>query len=274
MKSFLIVLAISSLSLQGIGSVVSERQVTEEGSLMRGIRAFFQFYQIKHDGSLPTNWAMLNEEILPEGWRKREKQFREFGELKGFTNSIYEKYVFINPGLPISLRVMNPEARLSPLEESPILFMSASSVPAYDGLYRYVVYQQGSNLYSDSIKEDKIQKAFAKANRQIPIPPPALTTINAAEEAAEAERERENEKALEKFKREHPEDFTNEIPRQEGRRSSRLQVFAGSNIVSTNASQLAPAELGTRRSVWLWLGFAVIVGLGIAFIRFRREKKS
>lgn len=241
MKVFFTALVASSFLLHGLGSVVSEKQQREEGNLISGVRSHFQFYQIKNDGSLPTNWTMLKEWFTPAGWGTREEQFRElFGEMKRFTNSIYEKYVFINPGVSIFL-----------YEDSLILFMSAAPVPTAGGLYRYAVYYEGTNLISGSIKEERIQKAFAKANRTIPIPSPAPSAIDQAKVAAEKEFFRYSRESFAKFRKERPELFEGEVelPRESPPRRSQFRP-PDKGSVTNEGKTIAAAE--PAKSTW-WL---------------------
>ena len=91
-----------------------------------------------------------------------QEKFREFGASAGFTNSIYEKYVVLAPGLT------------NHAIKGEMILMSARPFPDLDGrLIRIVIWRAGAEDYrSTEIAEGRIQEIFQEMNRPIPAPVP------------------------------------------------------------------------------------------------------
>jgi len=248
-----------------IAKTISELQTKTENRLINGIKMGFQMCEATFPGQTPTAWEKLREFIFPITFGEFETQFREFGTFKGFTNSIYEKYVFLNPGVPIQLR-----------EEASILFMSSSPVSEPGGIYRYAVYRQGSNLLSGSIPESKIQQAFAAADRQIPPPPPAPSAIDPLQEAAQAKMLRNLEEVQAEFLREHPEVLRGEMPRERKIQPAKKAKSVHSNFPvlpsETNSTSGAVAVTDAPILNHWWVLLAVLVAGAILFLLLRRGK--
>jgi hypothetical protein len=104
------------------------------------------------DGTMDlSRWHIMHPARL-------ESDFRKFGQHAGFTNSFYEKYVRVPPG--VTNRAFPQEA----------IFMNAYPVPDYDGGYgRYVIWREGPQDYRNNwAPESQIQEAFKRAG--VPIP--------------------------------------------------------------------------------------------------------
>ena len=127
-------------------------------------------FAIEHENQHPSGWDQIVPYITTKGLIDFEVKFKSFGKAAGFTNSLFEKYVFLNPGVWV--------AHWQPAQDGQgiqrfILMMSAQPVPISANVrVRFVIYQEESEVRWSSISEEAIQRAFAEAARQIPQPQP------------------------------------------------------------------------------------------------------
>ena len=174
---------------RGFGDPMSQKQTKPENMMMEAIALLFRVYGATHNGVFPATWESLQETSGTSFWHNKELEFREFGDNKGFTNSIFEKYVFVSPPVKVaSLKEFTGyTGPVSPFDPAHILFMSA--VPLQEGTdwVRWAVFLRESNLYGGQILENRVQKSFELAGRTIPIAAPAVSAIDPAKVAAEEE---------------------------------------------------------------------------------------
>jgi hypothetical protein len=135
-------------------------QYEAEAKAIFGIMRMLAHYDLEHPNARPTNLSQLflvSEQDYPYEWGR---QFRTYGNNAGFTNSIYEKYVFFPPG--ITNRRVTGE----------IVLMNAHPYPANNGeLQRTIVSKSAEGYHREPIGEDLIQTLFKEAGVVVPKPP-------------------------------------------------------------------------------------------------------
>jgi hypothetical protein len=161
-----VVVAMAITLLVGCGRKISKLHTLEStaaGAIAHALISYEGFYP----GVGITNLPQAFEATRLNGWHiqhpaRLELDFRKFGKYAGFTNSFYEKYVPVPPG--VTNRAFPKEA----------MFMNAQLVPGHDGRYgRYVIWREGPQDYRNNwVPESQIQEAFKRAGVPIPQPTP------------------------------------------------------------------------------------------------------
>jgi hypothetical protein len=123
---------------------------------------------INNNHAIPTNMSQLQNWLTVEGWAWWEEKFKEFGEHAGFSNSIFEKYVFLPSGVFFQIRSKTFEAVL----------MNAQ--PFSDGrgaTNRWVIHRTGEVINRSLLPEEKVQGMLRRAGIDAPKPPPMISAI-------------------------------------------------------------------------------------------------
>ena len=147
------------------GSGCRERpaQVAVKQQTLQRLTGLLRFYDIDFPGVRPTNFSQVFLDLQRPYPHGIDSQFRAFGAHAGFTNSFYEKYIFLPPGL--SHRMIEGE----------ILLLNAQPFPDRDGkLGRMVLSKLGAGHASYRINwilEPRIQQIFQEAGIKVPKPP-------------------------------------------------------------------------------------------------------
>ena len=236
--------------LWGLGRSITDKQSGTENQFLNALISGFGMYQATHEGVLATNWTMLSEWFNDDFWPSWEKKFGTFGKQKGFTNSIFEKYVWVKPGVVV--------VTTQPPKE--ILLMS--SVPLQEGtnLIRRAILLEGTNIVERHIPEDFVQKSFQIAGRAIPGPDPSLFPAAARTNAANEPPAAPSIEAATPLEGQIPSTLSS--AKENG--SSPLLPATTNEIVA-----LAPAS---QPRSW-WVIVAVIMG-SVLFLVLRRRKSS
>lgn len=260
-----ILLLFACIALMSLNSpAATHTQDSAENSLLKTIATAFKIHAGSNEGQFPTNWSMLQTVLKPRMWYDEELKFREFGENKGFTNSIYEKYVFVPPGVKM------PAIYKGAPPQGDILFMAAAPYQSAnsDVLLRSVIHRRdGTNVIPTPYVEERIQKLFQEHGVAIPSADPMSSAIDP--EIVRAERDFVN-KANEDWYRAHPED------RPFLRGTSAPGPYVGSNRPSPEPHSLSAATTEVPpRPPRRWLSIAVFAGLGgIAFLLVRASRRK
>lgn len=116
---------------------------------------------------LPAKREDLQPMFDPSVWGQMERQYLRLPiHLRGFTNSIYERYVFVAP--PLEARLGRPDSQVR-------IFMLTSQ-PRHTGGTNYLrtaFWFDGNQVGSGSVQETKVQELFSAANRPLPQVLPA-----------------------------------------------------------------------------------------------------
>ena len=136
-----------------------EEQYIAEGQTAHKVVSLLQMFQIENPGTRPTNLIQLfggENGRYPHAWHQR---FQAYGKDAGFTNSIFEKYLFLPNG--ITNRLIQGEA----------LVMNAQPFSNAQGRGRIVISRVGLDVndYRRTwIEENRIQGIFAQLGVEIP----------------------------------------------------------------------------------------------------------
>jgi hypothetical protein len=134
---------------------------------MNRLWLLLDLYSHEHPESRVTNLQQIfsaAEQGYPHHFHRR---FLAFGENAGFTNSFYEKYTFLPPGVT------------SRWTEGDILLMNARPYPGpYGGMARGVISKADKVYHQKQLEEERIQQLFREAGilepkpDSMPPPPP------------------------------------------------------------------------------------------------------
>jgi hypothetical protein len=115
--------------------------------------------------SRPTNWNEVYPGLKPEAWIRWEQLFLKYPEAeRGFKKSLYEKYVFIEPGIRVPDQSWSTGGDLVMLQVN----------PPKGRTRRFGIWRSDAGYQILPFPESEIQKWFAKAGRPIPSPPDNL----------------------------------------------------------------------------------------------------
>jgi hypothetical protein len=150
-----------------------EEQDEAEGQSILGVMRLPQSHEWEDPGVQVTNLAQLFRvgATYPHDWHRR---LLKFGKHAGFTNSVFEKYIFLPPG--ITNRFVIGE----------IVLMNAKPYPGSDGLERSVVSKAAGVYHWGTYREQYIQQLFRRAlpnPSRHPCPPDARTAGGALSRA-------------------------------------------------------------------------------------------
>src|SRR5829696_3762387 len=153
--------------MSGCGRRVAKLNELEQNAAA-AIERGLMYYEGLYPGVAITNLPQVFEGATRlDQWHilhpaRLDLDFQKFGKDAGFTNSFYEKYVRVPPG--ITNRAFPKEA----------VFMNALPVPDYEGGFgRYVIWREGPQDYRNNwAPESQIQEAFKRAGIPIPRPTP------------------------------------------------------------------------------------------------------
>ncbi len=153
------------LSCWLLGCAPDEKQHVVESQVIFGILRLLPIFEHSHPGVQMTNLAQVVAGLdrdYPYGWHE---QLLRFGKRAGFSNSIYEKYVFFPPGLT------------NRLFEGELVMMNAEPYPDAAGeMGRTLISKEGGVFFRQSIREARVQQLFKDGNvlepKPMPMPPP------------------------------------------------------------------------------------------------------
>lgn len=138
-----------------------EQQHTIEAQTIFGVLRLLPLYEHSYPGVQITNLAQVIAGLqrdYPYGWHERLKRF---GKYAGFTNSIFEKYVFFPPGIT--------NAKF----EGELLLMNAVPYPnAYGEMERTIISKTKDVHHRRTLPEDRIQHLFKETGIAEPKPTP------------------------------------------------------------------------------------------------------
>lgn len=162
-KTLLWTLLISCLP----GCSPAEKQHTVEAQTIFGVIRLLPIYEHSYPAVPITNLAQMItglERDYPYGWHQG---LMRFGKYAGFTNSIYEKYIFFPPG------VTNPKF------EGELLLMNARPYPSANGKMGRTVVSKAAGIYHRNVlREERIQQVFKEAGivepKAVTMPPPPV----------------------------------------------------------------------------------------------------
>ena len=194
MKTLQLWLAVLACGLFS-GCEKQEKQNTAEAQTVLGTMRILKDYDLAHPGVRVTNLSQLfpvGDQIYPHHWHRR---FAAFGKSAGFTNSIYEKYVFFRPG--VTSRWM----------EGDVVFMNTSPYPGPDGLKRSMV-SKGAGVYHwKTLSEDQVQRLLKESGITEPRPavfPPPPPEPPPADATFRKTAEKDLEQAMAEYERRYP----------------------------------------------------------------------
>jgi hypothetical protein len=156
------IFALFAIAVIASGCGSRERQFEAEAQVIMRIVWGLEWHQAEHPHESITNLSHLvaaySQKGYPYAWHDR---FRRFGKHAGFKNSIYEKYIFLPPG--IRGREIAGDA----------VMMNATPYPGLEGeLQRSVVFRINWTYLQDSVSEAFVQQMFKEAG--IPEPRPQV----------------------------------------------------------------------------------------------------
>jgi hypothetical protein len=159
--------AIVLLVLSGCGRKMARLHELEANSA-GAIERCLSRYEATHPGLNITNLPqVLNGAMVLNQWHSShpayfEMEFRKLGKYAGFTNSFYEKYIRVPPGVTNQAFPKDP------------IFMNAYPFPDFDGRYgRYVIWREHPQTFRATwARESQVQEAFQRAGVPIPKPSP------------------------------------------------------------------------------------------------------
>jgi hypothetical protein len=135
------------------------KQFEAEAHAIFGLQNLLKEYEAVYPGVRVTNVSQLFIDLdrsYPHEWHQ---QFNGFGNTAGFTNSIYEKYVFFPSG------ITNPKF------EGELLLMNAKPYPSPKGeMERSLVSKSAGVHHWITLREDRIQQFFKEAGIAEPKP--------------------------------------------------------------------------------------------------------
>jgi hypothetical protein len=156
---------ICSLTPLSVGCIKEKPQSYWEHNAARTIIHYMNIYDGLNPGVAKTNVAQIMTNIDNRPYPiELHRELLRFGKHAGFTNSFYEKYVFVPSGMTNLVKHGQP------------LLINSQPFPNRDGqMQRYVIYEivwHGQPAYSYiPLPEDFVQKAFKQAGVTIPEPP-------------------------------------------------------------------------------------------------------
>lgn len=114
------------------------------------------------DGERPTNWNQLSPALRADVWIRYEQEFLQYPEsVRGFKVSLWEKYVFVPPGIDV------PDQSWTSGGD---LVMLQVGGPARSAA-RYALWRNRSGEYEIyPFSQSRIQEWFSKHGRQVPLP--------------------------------------------------------------------------------------------------------
>ena len=161
-------LLITATILLFAGCSRRERQFEAEGQIINEIFRLLPIYETENPGVRITNLAQVftnhtrEAASYPHQWHWRLAAFKEFA---GFTNSVYERYIFFPAGIT-NQRITGE-----------LLFMHATPYPGSNGeMQRKMVAQDADGFHSRTLAEKNVQAMFHELGitqpKSIPMPPP------------------------------------------------------------------------------------------------------
>jgi hypothetical protein len=122
-------------------------QFEAEGQFARDIVRLLTLYEYEHPGQVVTNLSQLFERSGRAYPSDRHQQFMQFGKHSGFTNSIYEKYLFVSG------------AATNQITRGLVVMMNAVPYPGPDGRpQRNVISKAGERFFREEITEEAAQE--------------------------------------------------------------------------------------------------------------------
>ena len=143
-----------------------------------------------NQGIMPTNIIQVQPSLTMEGWAMWENVFRQFGDEAGFSNSIFEKYVFLPPGLKVPVGRVSVDG----------ISMNAKIFLDDQGrAYRWIIYHYGDEIDCGPFAEEKVQEMLLQAGIKVPKPPPMVSAVelDAPRRQEETQRQQEMEEEIE-----------------------------------------------------------------------------
>ncbi len=142
-----------------------QRQFEAEAQTIFSLIKMVESYQIDHLDVRITNFGQVFAGLGKEYPHVWHAQFQAFGTHAGFTNSFFEKYVFLPTGIT-NRRI-----------EGEILFMNARPYPGPDReMKRTLVAKEIDGFVRQSFSENTIQKILSESGviepKPMPMPPP------------------------------------------------------------------------------------------------------
>ena len=156
------------------GCDLRDKQHIAEAQTVLAIMRHLRDYDMANPSVAVTNLSQLfpaGDQVYPHHWHRR---FLAFGKTAGFTNSVFEKYVFFQSGIT------------SRWIEGEVVFMNAKPYPGPDGLERSVVSRTASVFHWKTVSEDRVQRLLNESGVRNPIPitapppPPEPPPVDAA----------------------------------------------------------------------------------------------
>ena len=141
---------------------------------------------------VPTNITQLQNWLTVEGWASWEERFKKFGEQSGFSNSIFEKYVFLPQGITF---------RIGPVVVEAVLMSARPFWDGKGGTNRWVIHRSGEIIDRALLPEYKVQEMFRQADAEMPQPPSMISAIelDAPRRREQAQRQHEMEEEIKRF---------------------------------------------------------------------------
>jgi hypothetical protein len=150
--------------VSGCGIRERQERIAAESEAGARLVKLFWLYEDQFPTQPRTNLAGLFDTVGTGYPSDLHERFRRFGRNAGFSNSFYEKYVFVPPG--ISNAVTGGE----------MILMSAASFPEEDGReVRVVIFRNGFGYDGWGQKwlpEEVVREIFATAKVEFPKPVP------------------------------------------------------------------------------------------------------
>lgn len=208
--------------------------------------------------TMPTNMAQVIPSLTLEWWTMMEEKFQEFDRQAGFSNSIFEKYVFLPPGVRFSIGPSVAEAML--MNAQPIRSTGGGS-------NRWIIYRIGEAIDPVLLDEKRVQEMLRKAGVQVPSPlyMPSAIELDAPRREEEARNQQEMEEDLKRY--------VATLENKPVPRPPRVVFSPPSDSNSTNQNE-APEEGGDAGSRFKYFGAAaaLLFGVVVAVFAFRQAK--
>ena len=209
---------------------------------------------------LPTNVNQLIRFMTTEGWASLEDRFKHFGEQAGFSNSIFEKYVFLPAGVTFPVGPSAAEA----------ILLNAHSIQDKNGeRYRWVIYRIGEAVDHTVLTEDKVQEIITRAGVAIPKPAPMISAIelDTPRRQEEAQRQQEMETEIQKF-------MADQEPGKASPRSPTVRIPPSSTEESKDTKGDVLPEPSPSRPRYFGVGLVLFVGFAFTIFVFRQGRQG
>ena len=160
-----------SLGILGLGCRERPSQLTEEYNVAGYFVSRMGSYENRFPGAPITNLQEVVERTSTQYPARWHHELRAFGKDAGFTNSIFEKYVFTQT--PFSNHVVGGD----------IVLLSAEPFPDRDGEYGRMIFSKWRAGWDGWMfkwyPEEQVQEFFREAGQRIPkaVPMPPLSDL-------------------------------------------------------------------------------------------------